>query len=52
MVCWLRNVRFKEIWDLIASIRVTGGESVYIVDASGRVIAFRLNPLVVLRGTR
>jgi signal transduction histidine kinase len=44
------EVRIKRIWDLIASLEVSEGQSVYIVDAQGRVVAHR-NPSVVLRGT-
>jgi signal transduction histidine kinase len=44
------EVRIKRIWDLIASLEVSEGQSVYIVDAQGRVIAHR-NPSVVLRET-
>jgi PAS domain S-box-containing protein len=44
------EVRLKKIWDLIADVRVSPGQSVYIVDAQGRVVAHR-NPSVVLRGT-
>lgn len=44
------EVRLKRIWDLIADVRVSSGQSVYIVDAQGRVVAHR-NPSVVLRGT-
>ena len=43
-------VRLKKIWDLIADVRVSPSQSVYIVDAQGRVVAHR-NPSVVLRGT-
>jgi signal transduction histidine kinase len=44
------EVRLKKIWDMIADVRVSPGQSVYIVDAQGRVVAHR-NPSVVLRGT-
>jgi HAMP domain-containing protein len=44
------NIRFKEIWDLIAQVQVQSGESVYIVSAQNKVIA-HLNPSVVLRNT-
>jgi len=44
------EVRFKGIWELIANIPMTAGESIYIVDAENAVIAHR-NPSVVLRGT-
>jgi GAF domain-containing protein/HAMP domain-containing protein len=42
--------RIKKVWDLIAGIQVSQGQSVYIVDAEGKVVAHR-NPSVVLRGT-
>jgi signal transduction histidine kinase len=44
------EVRTKRIWDLIASLEASEGQSIYIVDAQGRVIAHR-NPSVVLRDT-
>jgi len=44
------NIRFKEIWDLIANVQLTDGESVYVVDAQNKVVA-HLNPSVVLRNT-
>jgi signal transduction histidine kinase len=44
------KIRLKRIWDLIADVRVSLGQSVYIVDAQDRVVAHR-NPSVVLRGT-
>jgi signal transduction histidine kinase len=44
------EVRLKTIWNLIADIRVSPGQSVYLVGAQGTVIAHR-NPSVVLRGT-
>ncbi len=47
LVC---KVRIKRVWDLIASIPVSRGQDVYIVDVNGRVIAHR-NPSVVLRNT-
>ena len=43
------EVRIKKIWNLIAGTRVSPGQSVYIVDAQGKVVAHR-NPSVVLRG--
>lgn len=43
----IANIRFKEIWDLIARVPVASGESVYISDASGRIVA-HVNPSVVL----
>jgi PAS domain S-box-containing protein len=42
--------RVKKVWDLIAGITVSQGQSIYIVDAQGKVVAHR-NPSVVLRGT-
>lgn len=42
--------RIKKVWDLIAGIDVGKGQSIYIVDAQGRVVAHR-NPSVVLRNT-
>jgi signal transduction histidine kinase/HAMP domain-containing protein len=44
------EVRLKKIWDLIADIRISEGQSVYIVDAQDKVVAHR-NPSVVLRDT-
>jgi signal transduction histidine kinase len=46
----ISEVRLKKIWDLIAGVRVSEGQSVYIVDAQDKVVAHR-NPSVVLRGT-
>jgi putative methionine-R-sulfoxide reductase with GAF domain len=43
------EVRIKRVWDLIAGIQVSQGQSVYIVDAEGIVVAHR-NPSVVLGG--
>lgn len=45
------DVRLKRIWDLIASIQIAPGQSVYIVDSQGDVVAHS-DPSVVLRGTR
>jgi putative methionine-R-sulfoxide reductase with GAF domain len=42
--------RIRKVWDLIAGIQVGQGQSIYIVDAQGIVVAHR-NPSVVLRGT-
>jgi signal transduction histidine kinase len=44
------DVRFKPIWDLIASLSAEGTNVIYIVDAQGRVIA-HADPSVVLKGT-
>jgi methyl-accepting chemotaxis protein len=44
------EVRIKKIWDLIASMQVSPGQSVYVVNAQGQVVAHR-NPSVVLGGT-
>ncbi|MFN8453491.1 MAG: cache domain-containing protein [Anaerolineae bacterium] len=45
----LSEVRIKKIWDLIADIRVSPGQSVYIVDTLNTIIAHR-NPSLVLQG--
>ena len=42
--------RIKKVWDLIAGIDVSQGQSIFIVDAQGKVVAHR-NPSVVLRDT-
>jgi two-component system cell cycle sensor histidine kinase/response regulator CckA len=44
------EARVKKVWDIIAGTRLSQGQSVYIVDAEGKVVAHR-NPSVVLRGT-
>jgi methyl-accepting chemotaxis protein len=44
------DVRVRKIRDLIASLKLSPGQSVYIVDAQGKVVAHR-NPSVVLQGT-
>jgi PAS domain S-box-containing protein len=44
------DFRFKTIWDLIEDVEASVGESVYVVDDQGRVVAHR-NPSVVLAGT-
>jgi HAMP domain-containing protein len=44
------ELRIRPIWDLIAGIRVSPGQTVYIVDAANTVVAHR-KPSVVLRGT-
>lgn len=41
------TIRFKEIWDFIASLQKSVGESIYILDVQDRVVA-HLNPSVVL----
>lgn len=46
----ISEVRVKKIWNLIGNLRVSAGQSVYIVDAQDKVVAHR-NPSVVLRGT-
>ena len=43
------DTRIKKIWDLMANLRLNAGQSVYIVDAQGKVVAHP-NPSVVLRG--
>jgi len=48
---FIAEVRMKTIWDLIAGVRVSPGQTAYIVDAEQRVVAHR-DPSVVLRGTR
>ncbi len=45
------EVRLKKIWTLIEEVQVGKGQSVYVIDEQGRVVAHR-NPSVVLRGTR
>jgi PAS domain S-box-containing protein len=44
------EARIKKTWELIAGIQVEPGQSVYIVNAQGDVVAHR-NPSVVLRNT-
>jgi GAF domain-containing protein/HAMP domain-containing protein len=44
------NVRFKPIWDLLASMQLGEESSAYIVDTQNRVIAHN-NPSIVLRNT-
>jgi GAF domain-containing protein/HAMP domain-containing protein len=46
----LSEARIKKIWDLIAGLQVSPGQSVYIVNAQNEVVAHR-NPSVVLRST-
>jgi signal transduction histidine kinase len=48
---FVADVRLKEIWDLVASIRPGQKGSSFIVDSDYRVVAHS-NPSVVLRGTR
>jgi len=43
------TVRIRSIWNLIANLQVSPGQSVYIVDAQNKVVAHR-DPSVVLRG--
>jgi signal transduction histidine kinase len=45
------EAHLKKIWGLISSIQLGPGQSVYIVDTEGKVVAHR-NPSLVLRGTR
>ncbi len=45
------EVRFRQIWDLIASFDIANESEVYVTDATGRVIAHR-NPSIVLRSTQ
>jgi PAS domain S-box-containing protein len=42
------EARIKKTWELIADIQVESGQSVYVVNAQGDVVAHR-NPSVVLR---
>lgn len=44
------EVRIKQVWDLVSNIRVRPGQSVYIVNVKGQVIAHRVSS-VVLSGT-
>ncbi|RPI91448.1 MAG: HAMP domain-containing protein, partial [Chloroflexi bacterium] len=44
------DFRFKAIWNLIAGLKTRDGESIFVVDAVGHVIAHQ-NPSVVLKGT-
>jgi len=46
----LAEVRFKPVWDLLASISLGEGSNAYIVDANNKVVAHN-NPSVVLRNT-
>jgi signal transduction histidine kinase len=45
------RVRLKKIWDLISDVRVNPGQSIYIVDDKGKLIAHR-NPSLVLKGVQ
>jgi len=47
----LAEVRLKMIWNLISEVKVNPGQSVYIIDASGKLVAHR-NPSLVLKGVR
>ena len=44
------QTRWKKIWDMIGALELWPGESVYVLDYSGRVVAHQ-NPSVVLRET-
>ncbi len=46
----IADIRFKDVWELIADVPVREGESIYIVDSRNRVVAHR-NPSVVLRSS-
>lgn len=48
---FIGQARLKKIWELLASLIVRQGETVFIVDDTGAVVAHP-NPSVVLRGTR
>jgi GAF domain-containing protein len=43
-------IRITPMWDLLAGIQLRQGQSIYILDAQGKVVAHR-NPSVVLQGT-
>jgi len=45
----LAEVRLKKIWNLISEIKTSQGQSLYIVDAKGKLVAHR-NPSLVLKG--
>ncbi len=45
------ELRLKRVWDLLASLQLRDGETVYIVNREGLVVAHK-NPSIVLRGTR
>ncbi|MDD5296766.1 MAG: ATP-binding protein [Rhodocyclaceae bacterium] len=45
------EVRFKPIWNTIASLMLEAGEDVYLLDQDDRVIAHR-NPSIVLKESR
>ena len=47
----IAETRLKKIWNLIADVQLSPGQSVYIVDTQGNVVAHP-DPSVVLRGTR
>jgi signal transduction histidine kinase len=44
------DIRFKPVWDLIASIPIHQDDDIYLIDTQGNVIAHR-EPSVVLKGT-
>lgn len=44
------DVRLKKVWNLIAELSLSKGQTVYILDKQNRVVAHS-NPSVVLRGT-
>ena len=46
----IANARLKKIWDLIAAMPTSAGQSIYIVNDQDRLIAHR-NPSYVLRNT-
>lgn len=47
----IATLRFKEVWDLVASTQLNIGENIYIVDGENRVVAHP-NPSVVFQGTQ
>jgi len=44
------DIRFKQIWDFLASLHLDEAESIYIVDDRGKVIAHR-EPSIALQNT-
>ncbi|MBN1310230.1 MAG: HAMP domain-containing protein [Anaerolineae bacterium] len=46
----IAHLRLKTIWELFSSLDYQGGEDIFMIDSSGRVVAHR-NPSIVLRET-
>ncbi len=44
------EMRFKVVWDLFSQLETRGGESIYLVDTHGRLVAHQ-NPSLVLKGS-